>query len=1038
MSLRSRAHVFSIAPGTPFLKTLAGALCDGDLIDGFKDTGDPLALASVTIYVPTRRAARSLRSEFARRSHSGAAILPTIRPLGEFDEDLGFFDEAAAPLELGEPIGSEERILQLARLVRRWADGIPGAVRSLFGEDPMVLPTTSADSVWLARDLASLMDEAEREGGDWSKLKSIVPEALAGWWQLTLDFMEIVATHWPDHLAGEGLADPVKRRNMLILAEAERLRRNGSAGPVIAAGSTGSVPATAELLAAIARLPQGAVVLPGLDIGMDDEGWQALDRQDQSPSVFGHPQFGLKKLLAKLGVMRGDVAELGAADPRLAARARTVSAALMPADVTHLWQHTRQEDMAAGFDGVCEIAAPSQSAEALAIAVALREAVENGAVPAALVTTDRTLARRVSAELERFGIKADDSGGTPLDQTPPAALFQMMLDAASGMADPARLLALIKHPLASLGMDRKSARRGAETLEIIAMRGAVTPLDLDSILALVAEPGARETQGGEHWISRFTPSDIERAADAGRALAAALRPLSVFSGTDAMTVPHACRLSVHSFEALGRDGQGSLKTLYDGEAGDALAKHLRALVSVSDGYVFEAREWPSVYRALTTGLTVKPRLGSDPRVFIWGALEARLQEVETIVLGGLNEKSWPARPADDPFLSRGMKSGIGIEPPERRVGLAAHDFQMLMGAKQVILSRAGRVDGAPSVPSRWLQRLHAVLGADASAAMQARAANFLRWARALDLGERLEPARRPCPKPPVRLRPVRFSVTEIETLRRDPYAVYARRILGLEPLPPLIREPDQRERGTLFHAILEEFVRTRPGLPGSLSLLLGIADRHLREAALPPETEAVWRRRFDKTAEAFIAMEAERASGIASCHVELSSGDVPVDGTRAVLRGRADRIDLLKNSAVSVIDYKTGSRPSVREAYTLIAPQLPLEAALIARGGFFKGKALQAGELAYVRLRSDGDVVFQTIEKPRGLDTGEPPLSAHALGERAWERLRAIIHYYDNPDSGYISRALPFSEASADGDYDHLARVLEWSAGGDDADGDGA
>ena len=281
---------------------------------------------------------------------------------------------------------------------------------------------------------------------------------------------------------------------------------------------------------------------------------------------------------------------------------------------------------------------------------------------------------------------------------------------------------------------------------------------------------------------------------------------------------------------------------------------------------------------------------------------------------------------------------------------------------------------------------------------------------------------------------MRFIVTEIETLRRDLYAIYARRILGLEPLPQLIREPDARERGNLFHNILEEFVETRPSIPGDADLLFTIGRKHFKEAMLPEETEAVWWRRFEMTVDAFIAMEAERAAGISASHVELKSKEIPVDGTRATLRGRADRIDILKSGAAAIIDYKTGTRPSVKEAYTLIAPQLPLEAALLSRGGFFKDKNYKAGEIAYVRLQSDGGVKFQPIEKPRGHNKDEAPLSAHELGEVSWERLRKIILHYDNPDAGYISRALPFSAANLDGDYDHLARVLEWSAGGEDGE----
>lgn len=1028
MSLRERANVFSIAPGAPFLKTLADALCQGTLVNSFKDNGDPLALSTVTIYVPTRRAARALRSEFARRSTFGAAILPVIKPLGEFDEDLGFFDETGVSLTFNEPIANEERILQLARLVREWAGKITDNVRDLFGEDPMVLPTTSADAIWLARDLASLMDEVEREGGDWQKLNSIVPDALAGWWQLTLGFMEIVAKHWPEFLQQEGLADPAMHRNLFLKAETERLARKGSTGPVIAAGSTGSVPATAELLGVIARLPLGAVVLPGLDFKLSGEAWDALDEKADAPSVYGHPQFGLKKLLGKFGALRGDVIEIGDVETTLQARDKAISAALMPADVTHLWSGLQGLDLDAGFAQVCEIVASSESLEALAIAVALREAVEHKAYPAALVTTDRTLARRVSAELERFGIKADDSGGTPLDQTPAAALFQMMLDVVFDTPDPARLLALLKHPLTSLGKDRKHSRRGAEVLEIIAMRGTVVPLDIESMLSVIAAPGTSDDRDQSYWNGRYGPQEIELAADVGLALGKSLRQLVDFVESGDTGVAEACRLSVAAFESLGEDGEGSVKALYDGEAGEAFAAHLRALVSVSNDYRFPSRQWPSVYRALTSGQSVKPRLGSDPRVFIWGALEARLQQVETVILGGMNEKSWPTRPSDDPFLSRSMKKSLDIEPPERKIGLAAHDFQMLMGCKRVILSRAARIEGAPSVPSRWLQRLHAVLGEAETKAMQARADKYLHWARGLDLGDKADLAKRPCPTPPLAIRPKRFSVTDVETLIRDPYAIHAKHILGLRPLEDLLRDPDVLERGRLFHKIAEVFVAGRKAAPGTSAELEAVGKELFALEDLPPETEALWWRRFERMIDEFIAFETVRAEQVSSSGVELDSARIPIADTGVTLNGRADRIDVLASGGADILDYKTGSTPSVMQAFQLLSPQLALEAALMARGGFFNGKTLAANDLIYVRLKADGTVKGESVlAKKKNADAE----GAAALGERAWQKLNDLVRHYLVAEHGYLSRRAPFKSAF-DGHYDHLARAQEWSSGGDE------
>jgi ATP-dependent helicase/nuclease subunit B len=192
-------------------------------------------------------------------------------------------------------------------------------------------------------------------------------------------------------------------------------------------------------------------------------------------------------------------------------------------------------------------------------------------------------------------------------------------------------------------------------------------------------------------------------------------------------------------------------------------------------------EWPQAVQALVADLSVKPAPGGHPRISIWGTLEARLQTVDLMILGGLNEGVWPAQTQNDQFLTRGMKAGLGLEPPESRIGLAAHDFQMAMGQKRVILSRSERAEGAPSIASRWWQRLTTFAGEDPSNAMRAEGNRYLDYARAMEAGIDAKPAPRPKPAPPLAARPKSLSVTEVETLIRDPYAIYAKK--GAAPAP---------------------------------------------------------------------------------------------------------------------------------------------------------------------------------------------------------------------------------------------------------------
>jgi len=924
--------------------------------------------------------------------------------------------------------------------VRRWIERLPGHLAAIYGED-VVVPASSADALWLARDLTELMDEIETEGATWSKLGDLVPDGLANWWQVTLAFLSIVSEQWPAMLTELNRSNPAAHRNALILAEAARLQRNPPAGPVIAAGSTGSIPATATLLATIARLPQGAVVLPGLDQAIDEDAWNAIGRTQDDLSVYGHPQYQLRKLLNRLGIVRADAEPLGKSPPHRALRLAALSEALRPADTTDAWSNRRgslsQAELQSAFAGVTLLDAPTERDEALAIAIALRQAIEEPGKTAALVTSDRILARRVSAELRRFNILADDSGGIPLGKTPPATLLLQAVRAVFTPGDPIAILSLLKHPLLSLGLERATVRRAAEMIELVALRGGTGRPDLatlsTSFETRFSDLGAAERQ--PFWLPRIDAARLEAARAVLTALETALAPLVALREGGRFTTEAATRVSVEVLEALGRSHDGSLTGLYAGDAGAGLADFLRALVGTQAGYEILPGEWPGVLDALIAPEAVKPSVTGDGRIAIWGALEARLQTVDVLAIGGLNEGTWPRRAEPDRFLSRGMKNGLSLEPPERRIGQAAHDFVMALGGEQVILSRAARSGDAPAVPSRWLQRLTTFLGDEVAETCRARGRILLHWAQKLDERQDVPFAKRPEPKPPIAARPKHFSVTDIETLRRDPYAIYAKKILRLQPLDAPLRDPSVAERGNLFHEILHGFTAARidPLHPDALKQLTEIGANAFDEAALPDDLRVVWWPRFEAMAHNIIVWEQEQTTKNPARHSELIAGKTSIGSTGVTLGGRADRIDLLPGGMAEILDYKTGSSPSKRQAHTLVSPQLALEAALLRRGAFGDLGQAEPSDLAYIRLKPNGAVEPESILELKGANASLR--SAAELAEDAWARLEAMIRHYADPNSGYKSRALPFRETETSGDYDHLARVLEWSAGNDAGEG---
>jgi ATP-dependent helicase/nuclease subunit B len=585
-----------------------------------------------------------------------------------------------------------------------------------------------------------------------------------------------------------------------------------------------------------------------------------------------------------------------------------------------------------------------------------------------------------------------------------------------------------------LGLDRTLVRRAAEAIELIVLRGSPARPDILTIdqlfeARLAALGAAARTP---FWLTRLNTSRIDECRKVLRRLVDVMAPLRTYRVAGDVHLAEILTATVTAFEALGRDASNGLAELYRGDAGEKLADVLRALVASEARFDFPAADWPDVLSALLAPEVVKPMQGGDGRIAIWGTLEARLQTVDTLVVSGLNEGSWPRRAEADRFMSRMMKGGLELEPPERRIGLAAHDFIMAMGAQNIVLTRAARAGDAPATPSRWLQRLTTFIGEDHAKGIRARGDEVIAWARMLDKGVTARRFSRPDPKPPLDVRPKSFSVTDIEKLRRDPYAIYARKVLDLNPLEPLVRDPGASERGTLFHEILKRFTQacSDPTAPDAEVALLEAARAVFAEAALPPDVHAVWWPRFMALAagaEGLLNWERERAANVKSRHAEVRAMATSVGKTGTTLSGFADRIDILAGGMADILDYKTGSTPSKAQAHTLIAPQLALEGALLAREGFKEIGAREPSQLAHIRLKANGRVEEESIlELPR-----KPAKSARQLSEEAWQRLDELLTAYRELSRGYISRALPFKEGDTDGDYDHLARVLEWSAGGE-------
>jgi ATP-dependent helicase/nuclease subunit B len=1052
----TRPHLFTIDASRPFLVALVDALVTGQIIPGFVPERDPLLLASATILLPTRRAARALRDVFLARLGGRATILPRIRPIGDVDED--FIDWPASGSDsLDAPLSGTERLLAMTKLVLDWPKSAAARLINPTTGRPPSLPASPADAVHLASSLLDLLDQMASEGADWHAITRLVPDDHAAHWELTLAFLKIVSEGWPAYLKASGREDPASRRDRLVRAEAERLMRDPPAGPVIAAGSTGSIPSTADLLAAICRLPKGAVVLPGLDRHLDDDDWRAIGTNDDPahPPVPGHPQFGLKLLLHRLRADRSEVVVLDA-EPDRAQRDRliAISEAMRPPETTDKWRALAGRDVRRvdeAFAGVAIIHARNEAEEALAIATALRETLETEGKSAALVTPDRALARRVAADLARWGLVVDDSAGVGFSRTPPAIFARLVADVALGGYDPVALVSLLQHPLAAFGLARPEARRRARILEIGALRGPAPRAGSDGLLAalIAAEDETLEEDARPPLARRrIKPEDWENAHDLARRVAAALKPLEdLLARPGRIDLADLLAAHIAAIEAAaatpgeeraGGEAAEPIDQLFADEAGQALALKFADLVAAARDPALRVALLPRDYTGCVDAILgdgpVRRRGGLETRLHIWGPLEARLQSVDRLVLAGLNEGTWPNTTRSDPWLSRPMRADLALSPPERRIGLAAHDVAQGMAHPDVILSRSERAGTSPTVASRWLQRLTTVAGTDVARAMSLRGQRFIDWARTLDRSRSPtpKPVARPRPCPPVERRPEQLSVTAIETWIRDPYALYADRILRLEALDPIGASPDARDRGTMVHAILAQFIETWDGrdTTEARTRLRAMAEERLVDFAAFPDVVALWRPRIARIVDWFISYEAGRSAEVAKRHTEVSGRiEIPIDGGVFRLTARADRIDRMRDGTLVLLDYKTGLPPSKKQVLSLLSPQLPLEAAIALNAGFDRDLASQnLSALTYLRLSGTGDGGRETImasDPPARPDEPTPKeLAADSLA-----RLTRLIRAYRNPSTSYPSRPRIMFEAARDGRYDHLARVKEWSTG---------
>lgn len=971
----------------PIHRAFADALAAG-LLRRFG--GDPIKLAQGIVLVPTNRAKRTVSEAFVRAS-GGGLLLPRLVAIGdpELDEAAGAFADPADGDPIPPAIDPLARRMILARLVSE--------ARERAGR-----PIDGAEAVRLAGELARTLDQLLIEEVPPARVRGIeLEENLSEHWLRSLQLFEMVIDRWPAELAARGRIDLAERRTRLLRGLCERWSVAPPRGFVCAAGITATAPAVAGVLRCVAGMARGLVVLPGLDLAMAEDEWQTLGPHARDPvtgrvrrSIETHPQFHLKLLLERMGVGREEFSrwQAGSEHDATPTRSRAIATALAPAERTHHWIDVPAADRRLSGVRMVELATPAE--EAQAIAIALREALETPGRTAALVTPDRALARRVAAHCARWNIAIDDSAGQPLSVLAPGTLLLALAEAAAQAFAPVALLALLKHPLVRSGEERIGWLDGVRRLDR-ALRGPRPAPGLNGIDRHLTEGDARDVA-------------IREAARPFWAMARPLiEPLADQCAKGAQPLADLLGVLRATADALAGEAVWSRP---EGRAAAELIAALEAEAPAGPPRV-DPQALPALLRTLMDEIAVRPPQGGHPRLAILGLVEAQLQTSDLMVLGGLNEGVWPMLPAPDPWLAPRIRQELGLPGLERRIGLSAHDFAGSLGGREVVLTRAARDATAPTIASRFWLRLRALDdGMERADALRC-------WAQAIDTPAVYRSASRPAPRPPVATRPRRISVTEVDRLKADPYAFYARRMLRLSSLDAVDADPTAAWRGTAVHAVLERWA-TDDGLdPVRLQQRLqALSD----DPRTHPLLRALWVPRLREAIDWVAAFTHEKlAEGRSVAGVELP-GTLTIAGVE--LNGKADRIDRAADGTLTIIDYKTGKAPTAKAVAAGYSLQLGLLGLIAERGGFGSVAGAAKG-FEYWSLTKDGDS-FGKMTTPVAPDGARGRVETDRFVALATHHFEEAVARFLTGDEPFVAKLVP--EYAPYAEYDQLMRRDEW------------
>lgn len=1026
-----QGQIHHIPAGRPFADDLARGILA--LVKNPEDMADSI------IMLPNRRLSKELQNAFLRLANGKPQLLPRMMSIGDIDEDASELVTAGWDADDLPPIiDGLERQLILSRLVK--------ALLIRKSETGASTEFSMADVMSLSKALADFLDQMQTAECDPEKLDDLTDGEHAHHWYMILEFLKLITQKWPESLSDLNKSDPVIWQNAAIAARARAWQITPPKGLVVIAGSTGSVPATQVLMRSVLGLERGHIVLPGLDLAMADDDWadiQTGKTDDEKPDqekangempndempneemMVSHPQYPLGQLLKLLNINRHHIGLWGGTkdspdgyDAEETGRLALLREAMRPAKQTAEWRliPERQHVKPDGMRGLMRVNCYDRREEAEVIALAMREVLETPAKTAVLITSDHKLSRMVSGELKRWGIDVSSSAGQKLIDSPPAQFLRLILEAWCSGFSTIPLLAMARHRLAAGGMDKAEFRRRIRQLERMVLRGP-------------------KLNGGlEGLVQKADDIDPNHSDFIRQHLMRPMQALMALDGESQISLSALTEALGDAAEQLSATPHNQLAP-WQGQDGVRLGQFLHKLTLYGNDITLSRDAFPAVMAVLMSGETIYPDDVPHPRLAILGSVEARMHTADLTILGGMNEGLSPPQPMADPWMGNAMRQDFGLPHAHWRIGHAAHDAVMAMARPEVLITQAERDEGSPTEPSRWLRRLDAV--------MKVANLNWSDQGRLPFLAQRMnrfdgmvEPAVQPNPKPPLDVRPRHFSATQLDTLLRDPYAIYAKHILGLKALDQLDEDLGAADRGNIIHAILKDFIRAYPkgDLPNdAYEQLLAMGRKQFTAHGASEKIWTFWWPRFEEIALWFIDHESEYRTGLAESFAEIKGRQIfESEGGEFTLIAIADRIDIRADGGVNVVDYKTGGHASLKEVQNGRALQLRAEAVLVGEGAFpeFGGQPHDVKELEYWKLSGQKNNPAKPTTVTPKIEDGDDDFVTQSL-----HGILSLLKGFDDESKGYIAE--PFlKEASEYSDYKHLARIKEWSVAEDGEEGD--